>query len=55
MLYRCFGVDHFKRLYLIYYNSASILCFVLLAARHVRDFQLPDQRDKSASPIRKLP
>ena len=37
-----FTVDHFKSLYWICYNIASVLCFGFLATRHVRS-QLADQ------------
>ena len=30
-----FEVDHFKSLYWIFYNTASVLCFGFLATRHV--------------------
>ena len=30
-----FNVDHFKSHYGIYYNIASVLCFVFSAMRHV--------------------
>ena len=34
--YIFFNVDHFKSLYWIYYNIASVLCFGFLAPRHGR-------------------